>query len=87
MALAGLDAAGAGSIASVIPVNSASFLNRYRRLQFLYNPDSDDILAILQIVNISDDTVQVYLDNFEAYAIPIGATVSAEFLGADGSSL
>lgn len=86
VALAALDGAGAGSIASFIPISSASFLNRYRRLQFLYNADSDDILSIFQVVHVSGDTVNVHIDNFEIYAIPSGAMVSAEFLGADGTT-
>lgn len=86
VALAALDGAGAGSVASFIPVNSVSFLNRYRRLELLYNPDSDAIIPIVQVVHVSGDTMNVYLDNFEAYAIPKGAMVSAEFLGADGTT-
>jgi hypothetical protein len=86
VALAALDGAGAGSVASFIPVTSISFLNRYRRLEFLYNADSDDILPIFQVVHVSGDAVNVYIDSFEAYAIPSGAMVTAEFLGADGTT-
>lgn len=86
VALAGMDAVGAGSVASFIPINSSSFLNQYRRLQFLYNADSDDILPIIQVVHRSGGSVNVYLDNFEVYAIPDGTMVSAEFLGSDGTT-
>lgn len=86
VALAALDGAWAGSVASFIPVNSSSFVNRYRRLQFLYNADSDEIVPIFQVVHVSGDVVNVYIDNFELYAIPGRAVVSAEFLGADGTT-
>jgi len=84
--LAAVDAAVTGSVASYIPANSAVFVNRYRRIQFLYNADSDDILPIFQVVHVSGGAVNVYIDNIEVYLIPPGASVPAGFLGADGTT-
>ncbi len=86
VALAAVDAAVTGSVASLIPANSASFVNRYRRIQFLYNADSNDILPIFQIVHVSGGPVNVYIDNFEVHLIPPGSMIPAGFLGADGTT-
>ncbi len=85
--LAALDSNIVGSVISYVPANTASCVNRYRRLQFVYKPDSAGILPILQVVYLQGDVVNVYLDNFEIYAIPAGASVSGAMLGADGNAL
>ncbi|HOE11930.1 MAG TPA: hypothetical protein PLQ35_13415 [bacterium] len=85
--LAALDSNVVGSVISYVPANTVSCVNRYRRLQFVYKPDSTGILPILQVIHLQGDVVNVYLDNFEIYAIPAGASVSGAMLGADGNGL
>ena len=55
-------------VGSFIPIDSVSFTNEYRRMQFLYTPDSTKIIPIFQVLHRSGGNVNVYIDNYELFA-------------------
>ncbi len=88
VALAALDGSFDGSIATLIPADSASLTGAYKRMAIVYKPPTNTIVPLLQVVANGSvtDPVTVYLDNLEIIPLPPGTLIPSEALGADGTA-
>lgn len=88
IAIAALDGSFDGSIATLIPADSARLTGVYKRLAIVYKPPTNTVVPLLQVVanGSVSGPVTVYLDNFEMIPLPPGVCIPSEALGADGTA-
>ncbi len=88
VALAVLDGAFDGSVATNQPADSGIFAQAYKRMLLLYKSKSNTMIPLLQVSASASATapVTVYFDNFELIPLPAGVAVPADLLGADGNT-
>jgi len=88
VALAALDGAFDGSVATNQPADSGIFAQTYKRMILLYKSRTNTMIPLLQVSAgaAATEPVTVYFDNFELIPLPPGVAVSTELLGADGNT-